>query len=98
MDPSTGPKKRPNRVVRAAENARTMGAATAIPSMILIGLLGGYFLGAWLERRYGHAPWLSFGGLVLGGVVSVRKVVEVLRQEQRRARAADESKKPRRNP
>ena len=52
--------------------------------MIVVGLLGGFFLGYWLEGRYGHAPWLGFAGLVLGGVASVRKVVQTVREEQRR--------------
>jgi F0F1-type ATP synthase assembly protein I len=75
---------RESRVVRHARTARTLGGATAIPTMILVGLLGGYFLGHWLEGRYGHEPWLSFAGLVVGGVASVRKVVQVLQQEQHR--------------
>ena len=46
---------------------------------LAVGLLGGYFAGSWLEGRYGHAPWFSFGGLVLGGVASVRKMVQIFR-------------------
>lgn len=83
------PDPRPGRLERHARKARTLGVATVIPSMILVGLLGGYFLGAWLEGRYGYAPWLGFAGLVLGGVASVRKVVQLLREEQRRERGSD---------
>ena len=84
MDPSQGPGQRKSRVQRSAEHTRDVGSFTVIPAMIMVGLLGGYFLGAWLEGRFGYEPWLGFGGLVLGGVASVRKVVQVMRGAQRR--------------
>jgi F0F1-type ATP synthase assembly protein I len=78
----------PSRLARKAESVRSIGAWTAFPTMMVIGLLGGYFAGAWLEGRYGHAPWLGFGGMVLGGAASVRKVVQAVRAEQRRQKQA----------
>ena len=84
MDPSQGSGRHKSRAQRARESARDLGTYTAIPAMILVGLVGGYFLGVWLEGRYGYEPWLGLGGLVLGGVASVRKVVQVLRTAQRR--------------
>ncbi len=55
-----------------------------IPSMILVGLVGGYFLGVWLEGRLGGAPWVGLGGLVMGGAASVRKVIQILRESSRK--------------
>lgn len=74
----------PTWVEKRALQARDLGSAHAIGTMIAVGLIGGFFLGWWLEGYFGHRPWLSFVGLVLGGWASVRKVVQVLRQEQRR--------------
>ncbi len=71
-------------VRKRAGQARDIGVATTIPTMLAVGLIGGYFVGDWLEGRYGYDPWLSFGGLVLGGVASVRKMIMMLRDEQRR--------------
>ncbi len=71
-------------VQKRARQARDIGSAQAIGTMIAVGLLGGFFLGWWLEGHFGHRPWLSFAGMVLGGWASVRKVVQVLRIEQRR--------------
>lgn len=71
-------------VRKRAGQIRDIGVATTIPTMLAVGLIGGYFVGDWLEGRYGHDPWLSFGGLVLGGTASVRKMVMMLRDEQRR--------------
>jgi len=80
----------PSQLARKAETARNIGTWTALPTMMVIGLLGGYFAGVWLEGRYGHAPWLSFGGMVFGGVASVRKVVQTVQSEQRRQNEARE--------
>ncbi|HKK71212.1 MAG TPA: AtpZ/AtpI family protein [Candidatus Krumholzibacteria bacterium] len=71
-------------VRKRAGQARDIGVATTIPTMLAVGLIGGYFAGDWLEGRYGYDPWLSFGGLVLGGAASVRKMIMMLRDEQRR--------------
>lgn len=84
MDPSPGSRPRKSRVKRATETTRDVGTYTAIPAMILVGLVGGYFLGVWLESRFGYEPWLGLGGMVLGGAASIRKVVQVLRTAQRR--------------
>ncbi len=84
------PTDAPSRLAKKASTARSIGTWTALPTMLVIGLLGGYFAGAWLEGRYGHEPWLSFSGMVLGGVASVRKVVQAVQSEQRRQKQARE--------
>jgi F0F1-type ATP synthase assembly protein I len=71
------------RLARRARAAQQISAGAMIPSMILVGLVGGYFLGVWLEGRLGGAPWLGLGGLVLGGAASVRKVIQILRVQRR---------------
>ncbi|RKZ12562.1 hypothetical protein DRQ53_14375 [bacterium] len=55
-----------------------------IPTMLLVGLVGGYFLGAWIQGRVGGEPWVAVSGVVLGGVASVRKIIQMLRAESRR--------------
>ena len=71
------------RLARRVKTASQISAGVMIPSMILVGLVGGYFLGVWLESRFGGKPWFSFGGLVLGGVASVRQVIRVMRAPRR---------------
>lgn len=58
--------------------ARGVGAYLMIPTMMGVGPVLGYLLGSWLERRYGYAPWLSFAGVVLGAVASVRQIIRIL--------------------
>ena len=64
----------PDRAQRTAEMARGIGAYTVM----------GYFLGAWLESKFGHAPWLSFGCVILGAAASVRQIILILRRAQPR--------------
>ena len=79
--PSNGHEE--TRLARRVKAASQISAAVMIPSMILIGLVGGYFLGVWVQGRLGGEPWVSFLGLVLGGVAAVRKVIEVMRTPTR---------------
>jgi F0F1-type ATP synthase assembly protein I len=71
------------RLARRAKATQQVSAGAMIPSMILVGLVGGYFLGVWLEGRLGGAPWVGLGGLVVGGAASVRKVIQILRVQRR---------------
>jgi F0F1-type ATP synthase assembly protein I len=44
----------------------------------------GYLLGAWLEARYGFAPWGALGGVVLGFIAAVRSLLRLAAREGRR--------------
>lgn len=79
--PRPGP---PDRAQRAAELARGIGAYTVIPVMMAVGPVLGYLLGSWLESKFGHAPWLSFGCVILGAAASVRQIILILRRAQPR--------------
>ena len=67
-------------LARRARAARSLGYATMIPTMLGVGPVLGYLLGSLVERRFGGAPWFSFGGVVLGGIASVRQVILLLRR------------------
>lgn len=77
-EPREPEQRRVDAASRRAELARGVGAYLMIPMMMGVGPVMGYLLGAWLERRYGHAPWLSFAGVVLGAVASVRQIIRIL--------------------
>lgn len=69
---------------RLARRVKTLSQVTAgamIPSMILVGIVGGYLLGAWIQGRAGGEPWWGVGFAVLGGVASVRKIIQMVRDE-----------------
>lgn len=65
---------------RRARSIKSVGYYTAIPTMMVAGPVLGYVFGSWLERRIGYAPWVTFAGVVLGGVASIRQVVLLLRR------------------
>ena len=73
----------PTRLARRVKTMSQIGAGAMIPTMILVGLVGGYLLGAWIQGRVGGEPWFGVGGAVLGGVASVRKIIQMLRTEAR---------------
>ena len=71
------------RLARRAKMASQVSAGAMIPSMFLVGIVGGYLLGAWIQGRVGGEPWWGLGLAVLGGVASVRKIIQMVRAESR---------------
>ncbi len=51
-----------------------------IPTLLLVAPLVGFFLGRFLDPRFGTTPWLSFAGLVLGFVAAGREIVSIVRR------------------
>lgn len=51
-----------------------------IPTLLLVAPLVGFFLGRFLDTRFGVTPWLSFAGLVLGFVAAGREIVSIVRR------------------
>jgi F0F1-type ATP synthase assembly protein I len=48
--------------------------------MMVVGPVMGYLGGSWLETKIGGEPWLSFAGMVLGFVASIRQVIIILKR------------------
>lgn len=53
---------------------RSAGLLLAIPTLLIVSPLGGFFIGDWLDGRFGTAPWLTMIFLVLGFVAGGRQV------------------------
>lgn len=56
------------------EAMRTAGLLLAIPTLLIVSPLAGFFLGDQLDRWFGTAPWLTMIFLVLGFVAGGRQV------------------------
>lgn len=56
------------------EGMRSAGLLLAIPTLLIVSPLGGFFLGGWLDRWFGTAPWLTMVFLVLGFAAGGRQV------------------------
>lgn len=58
------------------------GLLTAIPFVLLVGPVLGYYLGVALDRRWSFAPWGLITGIVLGLLASANVTVQLIRQAQ----------------
>lgn len=72
---------------------RSAGLLLAIPTLLIVSPLVGFFLGSLLDRRLGIAPWLTIVGLVLGFAAGARETSRIYRryladteEEERRKR------------
>jgi len=72
---------------------RTAGMLLAIPTLLIVSPLVGFFLGSWLDRLLHTSPWLTLVGLVLGFVAGARETYRIYRRY-----LAEEEQEKRRRP
>ncbi len=59
---------------------KQIGALTAIPIILFVGPVTGYFIGNWVDRRFQFYPWCTVLFLILGFVASGREIYRLLNQ------------------
>jgi F0F1-type ATP synthase assembly protein I len=59
---------------------KQIGALTAVPVILVLGPLVGFFAGDWIDRRFQWYPWATIVLLVLGFVASGREIFRLLKQ------------------
>lgn len=59
---------------------RQIGIATTIPMILAAGPLVGYWIGQWVDRRFGSEPWGVVILALLGLAAGIKQVVHVIRQ------------------
>ena len=59
-----------------------VGLLTAIPFVLLVGPVLGYYLGTALDRWWAWAPWGMGLGIVLGFLASGRVTAQYIRQSK----------------
>lgn len=62
---------------------RPVGLLTAIPFVLMFGPLIGYFVGEWLDRKWGTEPYLMVTLIVLGFVASAKEVWGLIKRASR---------------
>jgi F0F1-type ATP synthase assembly protein I len=70
------------------ERTRSVWRAARYASVGLefgISVVVGYFVGHWLEEKFGFAPWGAVGGVCLGFAAGVRTLVQAAKQAERDA-------------
>ena len=59
---------------------RQIGLLTTIPLLLAVSPLIGYFMGRFLDRKFGTDPVISIVFLILGFVAGARQVANVVRK------------------
>jgi len=62
------------------QGLRTAGLLLAIPTLLIVAPLVGFFIGSWLDRRLRTSPWLGIVGLVLGFFAAGRETYFIYRR------------------
>ena len=65
-----------------SKGLRSAGLLLAIPTLLIVSPLVGFFLGNWLDKRFGTSPWLMIAGLVLGFAAAGRETYQIYRRYQ----------------
>lgn len=52
----------------------------AIPALLAIGPVLGWFLGDFLDKKIGTGPWLSYFGILVGFVAAGREVYKLAKK------------------
>ena len=61
---------------------RTAGLLLAIPTLLIVSPLVGFFLGSWVDRRLRTSPWFTIIGLILGFAAAGRETYLIYRRSQ----------------
>lgn len=57
---------------------RQVGLYTAIPVLLVAGPAIGFFIGDYIDRKFGTAPWFMLFFIVIGFVASIRQTIEFI--------------------
>ena len=74
------------------EGLRSAGLLLAIPTLLIVAPLVGFWIGDLLDRRFHTGPWLGIAGLVVGFAAAGRETYQIYRrylaeeEEQKRRR------------
>ncbi len=62
------------------QGLRSTGLLLAIPTLLIVAPLVGFFLGSWLDGRLATGPWLGIAGLVVGFAAAGRETYLIYRR------------------
>lgn len=59
---------------------KQISALTAIPVILLVGPILGYFAGNWIDRKFNFYPWFTILFVFLGFFAAGREIFRLLKQ------------------
>lgn len=57
---------------------RQLGMLTTIPFVLLSGPVIGFFIGDYIDKRFGTAPWFMVALVILGLIASARQTIQII--------------------
>jgi len=63
-----------------SKNARQLALLTAIPAILIVSPLVGFFIGQWVDKRLGTAPLFVIVGLIFGFVSAAKEIRLLLKR------------------
>jgi F0F1-type ATP synthase assembly protein I len=70
----------PRRQEPRTSGLRSAGLLLAIPTLLIVAPMVGFFLGSALDRWLKTAPWFGIAGLILGFVAAGRETYQIYRR------------------
>lgn len=58
---------------------KQIGSLTAVPIILLVGPFLGYYVGDWIDKKFGIHPWATIVFLILGFVAAGREIFRILK-------------------
>ena len=55
-----------------------VGLYTAIPIILVAGPAVGFFIGDYIDKRFGTAPWFMVALVILGLIASARQTIQII--------------------
>ncbi len=74
--------KKPKKANKRSE-LRQVGLLGTIPMLLATGPLIGYFIGRWLDDKFGTEPYLLIVLLLLGFGASLKEIIKIIKQANR---------------
>ena len=62
------------------EKIRRWGLLTGIGPLLVASVVVGYFVGSWIDRRLGTAPWAMIAGVLLGTAGGFIEMIRLLKE------------------
>jgi len=59
---------------------KQVGTLTLIPSLMVTGPLAGFFLGKWLDKKFGMSPGFMYVWIAIGFLASARESYRIIKR------------------